>query len=168
MAQQHPGADVALLRPGHLSDREGEPARKPRLSAAAHAAKPLKASLSSGGQFCEWSHQPEFAVPTPSATLCLYSCPPVLSLEGEDCPAGDAYFAVRVDTLSIPSAQESVEPLLDTYKPPGLIKKIYFRTLTFGDAPFKIDNIWVDKANPEEVTLEVRFKNGFSQPVTGR
>lgn len=75
-------------------------------------------------------------------------------------PAGDAYPAVRVYTVSTPSAQESVEPLLDTYKPPGLIKKIYFRTLTFGDAPFKIDNIWVDKANPEEVTLEVRFENG--------
>lgn len=51
--------------------------------------------------------------------------------------------------------QASVEPLLDAYKPPGLIKKIYFRTLTFGDAPFKIDNVWIDKANSEEVCLEV-------------
>jgi hypothetical protein len=51
--------------------------------------------------------------------------------------------------------QQSVEPLLDAYKPPGLVKKIYFKTLTFGDAPFKIDNVWVDKANPDEVCLEV-------------
>jgi hypothetical protein len=48
-----------------------------------------------------------------------------------------------------------VEPLLDAYKPPGLVKKIYFKTLTFGDAPFKIDNVWVDKANDNEVCLEV-------------
>ena len=52
-------------------------------------------------------------------------------------------------------SQASVEPLLDAYKPPGLIKKIYFKTLTFGDAPFTIDNVWVDKANPDEVCLEV-------------
>ena len=51
--------------------------------------------------------------------------------------------------------QQSVEPLLDAYKPPGLVKKIYFKTLTFGDAPFKIDNVWVDKANDNEVCLEV-------------
>lgn len=51
--------------------------------------------------------------------------------------------------------QASVEPLLVAYKPPGLIKKIYFRTLTFGDAPFKIDSVWIDKANREEVCLEV-------------
>ena len=48
-----------------------------------------------------------------------------------------------------------MEPLLDAYKPPGLIKKIYFRTLTFGDAPFIIDNIWIDKANDKEICLEV-------------
>jgi len=56
------------------------------------------------------------------------------------------------------AVKASVEPLLDAYKPPGLIKKIYFRTLTFGDAPFKIDNVWIDKANSEEVCLEVGFR----------
>lgn len=55
--------------------------------------------------------------------------------------------------------QASVEPLLDQYKPPGLIKKIYFRTLTFGDAPFKIDNVWIDKASEDEVCLEVRMQH---------
>lgn len=33
--------------------------------------------------------------------------------------------------------QEQVEPLMMQYKPPGLIKKIYFQKLTFGDDPFR-------------------------------
>lgn len=56
------------------------------------------------------------------------------------------------------AVKESVEPLLDAYKPPGLIKKIYFRTLTFGDAPFKIDNVWVDRSTDKEICLEVAFR----------
>ncbi len=48
-----------------------------------------------------------------------------------------------------------MEPILDMYKPPGLIKKIYFRRLTFGNAPIRIDNVWVDKQTPEELILEV-------------
>ena len=53
------------------------------------------------------------------------------------------------------STQETVEPILDMYKPPGLIKKIYFRRLTFGNAPIRIDNVWVDKQTPDELVLEV-------------
>lgn len=60
-----------------------------------------------------------------------------------------------IDSFEPHALQQSVEPLLDAYKPPGLVKKIYFKTLTFGDAPFKIDNVWVDKANDNEVCLEV-------------
>lgn len=45
---------------------------------------------------------------------------------------------------------------MDMYKPPGLIKKIYFRRLTFGTAPFKIDNVWIDRTDPTQVCLEVR------------
>ena len=48
-----------------------------------------------------------------------------------------------------------MEPILDMYKPPGLIKKIYFRRLTFGNAPIRIDNVWVDKMTPDELVLEV-------------
>lgn len=36
-----------------------------------------------------------------------------------------------------PNLQEQVEPLMMQYKPPGLIKKIYFQKLTFGDDPFR-------------------------------
>ena len=33
--------------------------------------------------------------------------------------------------------KEQVEPLMNQYKPPGLIKKISFVKLTFGDDPFR-------------------------------
>ena len=51
--------------------------------------------------------------------------------------------------------QETVEPLMEQYKPPGLIKKIYFKNLSFGDAPFKIENAWVEDEGEKHVLLEV-------------
>ena len=53
--------------------------------------------------------------------------------------------------------KEAVEPMMEQYKPPGLIKKIYFSKLTFGDAPFRIDNVWVEDEGEQHVLLEVRF-----------
>ena len=53
--------------------------------------------------------------------------------------------------------QETVEPLMEQYKPPGLIKKIYFKNLSFGDAPFKIENAWVEDEGEKHVLLEVRL-----------
>jgi len=50
--------------------------------------------------------------------------------------------------------QETVEPLMEQYKPPGLIKKIYFKNLSFGDAPFKIENAWVEDEGEKHVLLE--------------
>ena len=44
---------------------------------------------------------------------------------------------------------------MDMYKPPVLVKKVYFRRLTFGDAPFKIDNVWIDRSDPTQVAMEV-------------
>ena len=44
---------------------------------------------------------------------------------------------------------------MNDYKPPGLIKNIYFKHLTFGDAPIKIDNVWVEDEGEEHVMLEV-------------
>ena len=41
------------------------------------------------------------------------------------------------------------------YKPPGLIKKMYFKNLSFGDAPFKIENAWVEDEGEKHVLLEV-------------
>ena len=50
--------------------------------------------------------------------------------------------------------REAVEPILEQYKPPGLIKRIYFKTLTFGDAPMRIDNVWVEDEGEEHVLME--------------
>ena len=44
---------------------------------------------------------------------------------------------------------------MEQYKPPGLIKKIYFKNLSFGDAPFKIENAWVEDQGEKHVLLEV-------------
>ena len=56
------------------------------------------------------------------------------------------------------AVRDAVEPLMEQYKPPGLIKRIYFKTLTFGDAPFRIENIWVEDEGEEHVLLEVAFR----------
>lgn len=52
--------------------------------------------------------------------------------------------------------REAVEPMMEQYKPPGLIKRIYFKTLTFGDAPIRIDNVWVEDEGEEHVLMEAR------------
>ncbi|EIE26093.1 hypothetical protein COCSUDRAFT_46488 [Coccomyxa subellipsoidea C-169] len=54
--------------------------------------------------------------------------------------------------------KEAVEPMMEQYKPPGLIKKIYFAKLTFGDAPMRIDNVWVEDEGDQHVLLEVAFR----------
>ena len=51
--------------------------------------------------------------------------------------------------------KEAVEPMMEQYKPPGLIKKIYFSKLTFGDAPIRIDNVWVEDEGENHVLMEV-------------
>ena len=51
--------------------------------------------------------------------------------------------------------KEAVEPMMDQYKPPGLIKKIYFSKLTFGDSPIRIGNVWVEDEGEDHVLLEV-------------
>jgi hypothetical protein len=45
--------------------------------------------------------------------------------------------------------KDVVEPIMEQYKPPGVIKKIYFSEFTFGDAPFRVEgehqsiSLWV-------------------------
>ena len=56
------------------------------------------------------------------------------------------------------AVREAVEPIMNQYKPPGLIKKISFKTLTFGDAPFRIDNVWVEDEGEDHVLMEVAFR----------
>ena len=56
------------------------------------------------------------------------------------------------------AVREAVEPIMNQYKPPGLIKKISFKTLTFGDAPFRIENVWVEDEGEDHVLMEVAFR----------
>lgn len=58
--------------------------------------------------------------------------------------------------------KEAVEPMMDQYKPPGLIKKIYFSKLTFGDSPIRIDNVWVEDEGENHVLLEVSVSMPFT------
>ena len=51
--------------------------------------------------------------------------------------------------------KESVEPIMDQYKPPGIVKKIYFKRITFGDLPLMIDDIWVENEGEKHILLEV-------------
>jgi hypothetical protein len=57
------------------------------------------------------------------------------------------------------SQQDIVEPIMEQYKPPGLIKKIYFRQFSFGTAPIRIDDVWIDKTEPDGVILEVMWQH---------
>ncbi|KAK9808833.1 hypothetical protein WJX72_004641 [[Myrmecia] bisecta] len=52
----------------------------------------------------------------------------------------------------------TVEPIMEQYKPPGLIKRIYFKQLTFGGSPMTIDNIWVEDEGEQHVCMEVAFR----------
>lgn len=51
--------------------------------------------------------------------------------------------------------KETVEPIMDQYKPPGLVKSIYFKTLTFGEAPIRLNDVWVEDEGDNHVLLEV-------------
>ena len=67
--------------------------------------------------------------------------------------------------------KEAVEPMMDQYKPPGLIKKIYFSKLTFGESPIRIDNVWVEDEGEDHVLMEVTWlspclSHSMLQPVT--
>eukprot|EP00887_Chlorella_sp_A99_P007012 scaffold2.g7012.t1 len=47
--------------------------------------------------------------------------------------------------MRVEGRTEVVEPLLNAYKPPGLVKSIYFAKLSMGDRPFRVEGIRVDK-----------------------
>ena len=50
-----------------------------------------------------------------------------------------------------------MEPLLASHKPP-FISKIFFKKLTFGDAPFRVEGIRVDEGQADRVQIEVDFR----------
>lgn len=54
--------------------------------------------------------------------------------------------------------KESVEPIMDQYKPPGLVKRIFFKRITFGDLPITIDDVWVENEGEKHILLEMSFR----------
>lgn len=54
--------------------------------------------------------------------------------------------------------KDFVEPIMDQYKPPGLIRRVFFQEFTFGDAPFRIESIKVDEVDDEiDIEVDVRW-----------
>jgi hypothetical protein len=53
-----------------------------------------------------------------------------------------------------------VEPMLEEYRPP-FIKRISFAKLTFGDSPFRIEDILVHDQDPEDPTQSIEFEISF-------
>jgi Ca2+-dependent lipid-binding protein len=35
--------------------------------------------------------------------------------------------------------KDIVEPIMEMYRPPGIMKRIFFQELTFGEAPFRVE-----------------------------
>ena len=61
------------------------------------------------------------------------------------------------DAAICEEVKTQVEPLMEQYRPP-MIKRIYFKKLTFGDAPFRIEGIRVDEKQTDRVQIEVDFR----------
>lgn len=63
------------------------------------------------------------------------------------------------DTAVCEIIKVSVDPILDQVKPPLLIKKIGFKKLAFGDAPFRIEAVRMDRLRKkDEIFLEIDFR----------
>ncbi|KAL4853134.1 Synaptotagmin-5 [Chlorella vulgaris] len=62
------------------------------------------------------------------------------------------------DSAICKAIKEQVEPLMMKFKPPGLIKKIYFQKLTFGDDPFRVEGVRVDEKKRDEICIEVDYR----------
>lgn len=62
--------------------------------------------------------------------------------------------ALQLHSCSPLAVQDVVEPLMESYRPPGIIKRIFFEEFTFGDAPFRVEGIAVRQLE-DEIDLEV-------------
>lgn len=61
------------------------------------------------------------------------------------------------DAAICAEVKRQVEPLMEYYRPP-MIKRIYFKKLTFGDAPFRVEGIRVDEKQENQVQIDVDFR----------
>lgn len=50
--------------------------------------------------------------------------------------------------------KEAVEPIMESLRPPGIIKRIFFQEFTFGTAPFRVEGISV-KEDPSAIDMEL-------------
>lgn len=54
--------------------------------------------------------------------------------------------------------KDVVEPVLESLRPPGIIKRIFFQEFTFGTAPFRVEGIAVrEDPNAVDMELDVRW-----------
>lgn len=61
------------------------------------------------------------------------------------------------DAAICEEVKRQVEPMMEQYRPP-FISRIYFKKLTFGDAPFRIEGIRVDENQIDRVQIEIDFR----------
>jgi len=61
------------------------------------------------------------------------------------------------DAAICAEVKTQVEPLMEQFRPP-FIRRIYFKKLTFGDAPFRVEGIRVDEKQLDRVQIEVDFR----------
>lgn len=61
------------------------------------------------------------------------------------------------DAAICAEVKSQVEPLMEQFRPP-FIKRIYFKKLTFGDAPFRVEGIRVDEKQIDRVQIEIDFR----------
>lgn len=54
--------------------------------------------------------------------------------------------------------KEIVEPIMDSIKPPLVVKRIGFKKLQFGDAPIRIEGVRMDRGRKDVVALEIDFR----------
>lgn len=61
------------------------------------------------------------------------------------------------DAAICEEVKHQVEPMMEQYRP-SFIKRIYFKKLTFGDAPFRIEGIRIDKQEKDRILMEMDFR----------
>lgn len=70
--------------------------------------------------------------------------------------------------------KQIVEPIMEQYRPPGIMKRIFFQELTFGEAPFRVEGIAVrDVEDHIDLEVDVRWVGdanislGIELPIGG-
>eukprot|EP01026_Neomeris_dumetosa_P041862 TRINITY_DN3476_c0_g1_i4.p1 TRINITY_DN3476_c0_g1~~TRINITY_DN3476_c0_g1_i4.p1 ORF type:complete len:510 (+),score=48.64 TRINITY_DN3476_c0_g1_i4:335-1864(+) len=54
--------------------------------------------------------------------------------------------------------KQIVEPVMEDHRPPVIIKRIAFKKITFGDSPFRIEGVKIEKEQDDELLLLIDFR----------